>query len=79
MLDGLFPVQKPFEVELTVIGLFHINVEQIVSEHTMKDAIADNYIFVDNITAEEYAACGGNPLNYLWAIFYVETWQSWTP
>lgn len=72
MLDGLFPMQTPLEVELTVIGLFHINVEQIVSEHTVEDAIAENHIFVDNTTAEEYAACGGDPLNYLWAIFYVE-------
>ena len=72
MLEGLFPMQTPFEVELTVIGLFHINVEQIVSEHTVEDAIVENHIFVDNTTAEEYAACGGDPLNYLWATFYVE-------
>ncbi len=72
VLNGAWPMREPFDVELTVVGLFKINATQIVNEYTAEDEIAQNQLFIDNATAERYVQCMGNDLNYIQATFFVE-------
>ena len=40
-----------YEVDLEIIGIFHVNTTQIVSEYTVEPDIAENFMFADvNVT-----------------------------
>lgn len=42
-----------YEVDLEIIGIFHVNTTQIVSEYTVEPDIAENFMFADvNVTQE---------------------------
>ena len=34
VLMGLYPMQKPIEFDFEIVGLFHVNVNQVVGEYT---------------------------------------------
>ncbi|MDO4175836.1 MAG: FtsX-like permease family protein, partial [Eubacteriales bacterium] len=53
---GIIPQYDGFACELTVIGIFHINAMQIVTEYTFEDELAENQIFLDINTEEEFYA-----------------------
>ena len=42
-----------YEVNLEIVGIYHVNTVQIVSEYTVEPDIAENFMFVDINTAQE--------------------------
>lgn len=71
VLMGLFPMQKPIEFDFEIVGLFHVNVNQVVGEYTSENEIYKNYIYTDIHTAEEYST--GNvdtPNSFDWEPIY---------
>ena len=64
-------MQKPIEFDFEIVGLFHVNVNQVVGEYTPENEIYKNYIFADIHTAEEYST--GNvdtPNSFDWEPIY---------
>ena len=52
-IDGGDPNTIFYEVDLEIIGIFHVNTTQIVSEYTVEPDIAENFMFADvNVTQE---------------------------
>ena len=52
-IDGSDPDIIFYEVDLEIIGIFHVNTVQVVSEYTVEPDIAENFMFSDVNVAQE--------------------------
>ena len=71
-LEGAFPEGVGYTCDLTVIGLFRVNAIQTVTSQTMESDIAENRIFIDANTADEYFRYTGEVLNFTNSTYFVE-------
>lgn len=70
-LEGVWSAWDGLEYDFTIVGLFHVNAAQVVTEHTAEDMIAQNQIFVDINSAKEWSAYAHEDFNLLDATFFV--------
>lgn len=57
--------------DLTVVGTFHVNAQQKIGPYDTEPNIAENKIFVDWHTVQEYVTQAGSVHNFLSATFFV--------
>ncbi len=57
--------------DLTVVGTFHVNAQQKIGPYDTEPDIAENKIFIDWHTVQEYVTQAGSVHNFLSATFFV--------
>lgn len=73
VLNNWYPIYDGFEATFEIVGIFHVDAQQIIGDWTSEDEIGGNYIFCDKNTFVEYKAYAGLSSYYYWdSMFFVD-------